>query len=358
MLRIRASGGNRVLSIRVRIATALSCIGSFYLAVLLAGFLAPYDPEVQNRDFPFAPPTRLHFVDASGHLGLRPFVCALRELPGKAEVYEEDCTRAIPVRFFLRDTGPFSRSGPHLFGVEPPGYLFLLGTDSLGRDQFSRLLYGGRISLFSGLLAGALSLGLALTLGAIAGFYGRWLDEIIMRGAELLLALPWLYCLLALRAFLPLDTSPGETLFLVVVVIGLRGWARPARLIRGVALSARERDYVLAARGFGASGFYLLYRHVLPQTFGVALTQAALLIPQYTLAEVALSFLGLGIGEPTASWGNMLANLQHYRVLASYWWMSLPGLILITIFLGYYVLANALHESFHIKNAVRLELSS
>lgn len=346
------------MSIRARIKTALIFIGGLYLAVTFAGFLAPYDPEVQDRAFPFVPPVRFHIIDASGRFHFRPFAYGLRERTGSEGVFEEDKSRTYSVRFFVRDQGDsrsFSRSGLHLFGVEQPGRLFLLGTDSLGRDQFSRLLYGGRISLFSGLLAGALSLALALTLGAAAGFYGRWLDELIMRGAELLLALPWLYCLLVLRAFLPLDISTGKTFFLLAAVIGLRGWARPARLIRGVALSARERDYVLAARGFGASQAYLLIRHVLPQTFGVALTQAALLIPQYTLAEVALSFLGLGVGEPSASWGNMLASLQHYRVLASYWWMSVPGLILIAVFLGCYMLANALHESFHIKNEIRLE---
>ena len=196
----------------------------------------------------------------------------------------------------------------------------------------------------AGLLAAGLSLGLGLLLGAVAGFYGGWLDEILMRGAELFLALPWLYLLFAVRAFLPLHITPAQAFLLLITVIGLIGWARPARLIRGVVLSAKERDYVLAARGFGASDFYLLRRHILPQTFGVVLTQAALLIPQYILAEVTLSFLGLGVGEPVPSWGNMLGALQQYHVLASYWWMFIPGLVLIPVFLGYYTLANALHK--------------
>jgi peptide/nickel transport system permease protein len=178
--------------------------------------------------------------------------------------YSEDTSKTYPIRFFppKEESGGTTHQRRHLAGVELPGRLYLLGTDGLGRDQFSRLLYGGRISLFSGLLAAALSLGLGLALGALAGYYGGWLDEVIMRGAELILALPWLYCLLALRAFLPLSISPDQIMLLLILVMGLRGWARPARLIRGMVLSEKERGYALAARGFGASGLRLLVRHM------------------------------------------------------------------------------------------------
>ncbi len=345
--------------VRKKITLALAFLAALYCAVSFAGLLAPYDPQEQNRAFPFAPPVCLHFLDPAGRFHFRPFVYGLVEDRSSPGTYLEDKSTTYPVRFLV--SAPEAGGGishRHLFCVEAPGQIFLLGTDGFGRDQLSRMLYGGRFSLFSGLLAGGLSLGLGLVLGVLAGFFGKWLDEVIMRGAELLLALPWLYCLLALRAFLPLNVSPLRTFFLLVLVIGLRGWAGPARLVRSIALSARERDYVLAARGFGASQLYLLTRHVLPQTLGTVLTQAALLIPQYTLAEVALSFLGLGVGEPIATWGNMLASLQHYDVLASYWWMGLPGLILIPVFLGYHILADALFERFHIGNALRVELSS
>jgi peptide/nickel transport system permease protein len=230
------------------------------------------------------------------------------------------------------------------FGVDEPGRVFLLGSDGLGRDQLSRLLHGARISLFAGLLAAFLSLGAGFALGTLAGFYGRWIDALVMRAAELFLALPWLYLLFAVRAFLPLHVSPAEAFLLLVAVIGLLDWARPARLVRGVVLSARERDYVLAARSFGASDVYLIRRHVAPQAAGVLFTQAALLVPQYVLAEVTLSFLGLGVSEPAASWGNMLASLQQYHVLSSYWWMWLPGAALVPLFLAYHAIADALHE--------------
>ncbi|PYU19630.1 MAG: hypothetical protein DMG30_23600 [Acidobacteria bacterium] len=213
-----------------------------------------------------------------------------------------------------------------------------------GRDELSRILYGGQVSLLAGLLGSGITLLFGLGIGTAAGYYGGWKDEVLMRLTELFLALPWLYLLLGLRAFLPLAVSPLEAFLLIVMVIGLVGWARPARLIRGVVLSAKERDFVRAARGFGAPEGYLLLRHVLPQTSSVLLTQAAILIPQYVLAEMTLSFLGLGVPEPLASWGNLLANLQHYSILVSYWWMYLPAVAMVPFFLGYLGLASALQE--------------
>ncbi len=165
-----------------------------------------------------------------------------------------------------------------------------------------------------------------------------------MRGGELFLALPWLYLLFAVRAALPLHVAEWQVFLLLVAVMGLIGWARPARLIRGVVLSAKERNFVLAARGFGASDAHVICRHVLPQTYVVVLTQMTLLIPQYILAEVTLSFLGLGVSEPIPSWGTLLASLQQYYVLSSFWWMFLPAILLIPVFLLYYAAADALQE--------------
>jgi peptide/nickel transport system permease protein len=327
---------------------ALTLLVILHGLVLLAAFLAPYDPAEQNRFHVFVPPTKLRFVDAEGAFHIRPFVYEWSERSDAFGEYEENLQLAYPLRFFV-PVKPYRLAGViplrwRFLGVEEPGRVFLLGTDSLGRDQFSRLLHGGRISLFAGLLAAALTLFVGMVLGTLSGFFGGKLDNFLMRTAELFLALPWLYLLFAVRAFLPLSISPVQAFLLVTVVIGLVGWARPARLIRGVVLSARERDYVLAARGFGASSFYLLRRHILPQTYGVVFTQAALLIPQYILAEVTLSFLGLGVGEPTPSWGNMLASLQEYHVLASYWWMFIPGLVLFPIFAGFSLLSDSFHE--------------
>jgi peptide/nickel transport system permease protein len=283
---------------RTKIAAALIFLGILHGLALFAGFLAPYPYAEQHREFPYAPPTPIHLSR---------------------------------LQFLVHG---------RLFGVREPGVIFLLGSDAYGRDVFSRLLYGGRVSLFTGLLAAFLSLGLGLALGTAAGFYGGWLDRLLMRAGELVMALPWLYLLLAVRAFLPLYITSVQAFFLIVVIIGGVGWVRPARLIRGVVLSARERGFVLAARGFGASDAYLIRRHILPLTAGVVLTQATVLIPQYILAEVALSFLGLGVGEPVPSWGNMLAEAQQYHSLVAHGWMLAPGFAIIPVLLGYLLLAD------------------
>ena len=189
-----------------------------------------------------------------------------------------------------------------------------MGTDAI----FSRACCtAARSRSSAGLLAAGLALGLGVVAGGLAGFYGGWVDEAFMRLGELFLALPWLYLLLAVRTSLPLHIDPAQAFLLLVVVLGLVGWARPARLIRGIVLSGKLREHVLAARAFGASDMYLLRRQVLPQAAGVVLTQFAVLIPQYILAEVTLSFFGLGVGEPVPSWGNMLAAAQQYEVLTS-----------------------------------------
>jgi peptide/nickel transport system permease protein len=320
----------------MRARVALACLALVYLSAVLAGFIAPYDPITQHRDLPFAPPTRIHMVDAAGRWHARPFI------------YEEDRSRRHAVRFFVRGSQyrilGLVESDLHLFGVDGPTPLFLFGSDDFGRDVFSRLLFAGQISLFAGLLGAGLALTLGTAIGGAAGFYGGWVDEVTMRTAELFLALPWLYLLFAVRMALPLDLRPAQAFLLVLALIAVVGWARPARLIRGVVLSARARDYVVAARCLGASDVYLLRRHVLPQIFGILLTQAALLAPQYMLAEVTLSFFGLGVEEPVPSWGNMLASLQRYHVVASYWWMFLPGIVMIPVFWLYHALADALHK--------------
>lgn len=327
-----------------RIRVLISALVVLHLLVLLAGFIAPYDASEQNRDLPYAPPTRLHFIDSSG-FRLRPFIYAsVCDL----DSCHEDRTREYPVHFFA--LGPsyaivgVLQCKRHLFGVEAPARIMLLGSDAFGRDEFSRLLAGGQVSLAAGLLATLTTLSVAAIVGTVSGFYGGWIDEGLMGMSELFLSLPWLYFLIGVRAFLPLHISPVGTFLLLTGVIGLIGWARPARLVRGVVLTVRNRNYVVAACGFGASNLYLLRRHILPETFGVLLTQAALLIPLYIGAEATLSFFGLGVSEPVPSWGNMLATLQHYNVLVSYGWLLAPAGSLVVTSVIYALLADALHS--------------
>jgi peptide/nickel transport system permease protein len=325
----------------------LTALVVLHCVVAGAGFLAPYDPVEQDRDRPYLPPMRVHLMDAQGHFHFRPLFYPLRLREGSFDQYEEDRATTVPLHFFTRGVSyrllGLVPSRVHLFGADG-ARLYLLGSDAYGRDQLSRILYGGQVSLLAGLLGAGVTLLLGALIGMAAGFYGGWKDELLMRAVELFLALPWLYLLFALRAFLPLAVGPLEAFLLVVVVIGMVGWARPARLVRGVVLSVKERDFVRAARGFGASDVYLLRRHILPETASVLLTQAAILVPQFVLAEMTLSFLGLGVPEPMSSWGNLLAALQQYSVLVSYWWMCLPALAIVPFFLGYLGLASALQE--------------
>jgi len=324
------------VSARSRWIACLLFLGALHFVVLCAGFFAPYDATAQNRDLIYAPPTQLHIFDATHGIHLRPFF--LTTATDQQRVSLLFLVSGSPYRIL-----GFLPSRLHLFGTDGPP-IFLLGSDGYGRDLFSRILVGGQTSLLAGLAGTAITLSLGLLLGAAAGFWSGWTDTLLMRLAELFMALPWIYLLFALRAFLPLALPPISALLLVISVIGFVGWARPARLVRSVVLSAKECDFVRAARGFGASNSYLLRRHILPQTWSALLTQAAILIPQFVLAEMTLSFLGLGIPEPMPSWGNLLASLQQYSVLASYWWMYVPALALVPFFVGYLALASLLQQ--------------
>jgi ABC-type dipeptide/oligopeptide/nickel transport system permease subunit len=205
-----------------------------------------------------------------------------------------------------------------------PSGQYLLGTDELGRDVWSRLLRGGRISLGAGLIAAALSVGLGLLAGAAAGLSRGLLRRAVLALAELFMSVPWLYLLLSIRAFLPLTLGPGQVLLLLSAVIGAAGWARPGRLFAQMAGEVREREYVEVAESFGAGRWHLMTRHLLPELRGLAATQFLLLLPGYVLAEVTLTFFGLGVGEPAASWGNLLAPLRHPATAANCLQLAAP----------------------------------
>ena len=308
-----------------------------HLVAVLAGFFAPYSYREQNRTTPRAAPTNIRFIDDEGRWHARPFIDAA----GGGDV-------VLPLRFFVRGSSyelfGLVRSDLHLFGVDEPHRVFVLGTDALGRDYFSRLLYGGQLSLTAGLMAAGLALATALVLGAVAGYGGRAVDGVIMWIGDVFLSLPWLYMLLAAKAFLPLDMEPGDTFLAIVVLLGVLGWAAPMRIVRGVVLSAKEREFVDAARSAGAGHVHILTRHLLPQTYSVLATQAALLIPAYMLAEVTLSFVGLGVGEPRLSWGNMLAELPRTSVLSQEPWTFAPAIMLVAVTWLYHSVLSSLGD--------------
>jgi peptide/nickel transport system permease protein len=195
-------------------------------------------------------------------------------------------------------------------------------------------------------VATGLAIVIGFALGGLAGYAGGLVDRIVLFAADVLMALPWLYLLLSARAMLPLDLGPTRAFQLVVLLLAAVGWARPARLVRGEVRLARQATYVIAARSLGAPAWRIAVRHVLPAAGGVVATQAALLVPQFVLAEVTLSFFGLGVGEPAASWGGLLAAAQRYDVLHGAWWLLPPALALAPLCYIYYALADALQERF------------
>jgi peptide/nickel transport system permease protein len=336
------------MSERAKRNTLLSLFIALHLVLIFPGFFSTQGYAEQDREFPFAPPTRLHFVRPDRHFLLRPFVYGWNQTALEAGKYDVDRTQIYAVHFLTKGSIYTIVKGltstTHLLGVEKPGRLFLFGTDDFGRDEFSRMLYGGRISILAGWIGAAIALITGAIVGLISGYCGRWVDSVTMRFVELFMALPWLYLLFAVRAILPLRIETTDTFLLLIAVVGVIGWARPARLVRSMVLSAKERNFVLASRAMGASNFHILRKHILPQVSGLLLTMAAYLIPQFILAEVTLSFLGLGIGEPVPSWGTLLAELQKYNVLVNYWWMYAPGVALVVLFLVYHWASSTIQQ--------------
>jgi len=221
-----------------------------------------------------------------------------------------------------------------------------LGTDDYGRDVLSRFLAGGSWSVICGVVGTALVLVLGLAIGGFSGFKRGWPDQIVMRITEVMLSLPWLYLLIGIRAVLPLDLKPRFAVLVMLIAIALVSWGRPARLIRGFVLSLAERGYVEAARGFGVPEWKIFLRHILPGTLGVVGAQALLFFPRFVLAEVTLSFLGLGVGEPEPSWGALIVGLKQAYLLKEQWWRLLPVCLMLPLFITSALSARALDQRF------------
>jgi peptide/nickel transport system permease protein len=318
------------------VSPALALLLALHLGALVADPLAPYAAGEQHRDRPYAPPTRVHLVDALGGWHLVPFVYATDATPGRPGGYVENTSRRYPLQLF-RQVARFRVAGlipcdRRLVGVDEPATLFVLGTDRYGRDVLSRVLVGARLSLFAGLVATALGIGLGLVVGGVAGYFGGWLDGALTWVIDVFLSLPWLYLPLGIRSLLPLDLPPAGAFALTAGLVGAVGWARPARIVRGSVLVGRTSDYALAARSCGATELRILAAHVLPLAAGVALTQAAIMGPRAVLAEISLSFLGLGVAEPTPSWGNLAAAMFPPGLLITHWWLAAPLAAMVPVF--------------------------
>ncbi len=320
----------------------------FYLTALFAPFVAPYSMETQDRERFFHPPTAIHLQDAQGRWHA-PFVYGTRLTDRLRIVYEDDTSRRYPVKLFPRGE-PYKLlwlipTHIHLFGVEPPGKIFLFGADQFGRDVFSRLLFGGRISLSVGLFGIVITYTLGLLFGGIAGYYRGLVDNLLMRLSEIMMSIPALYLILALRAAFPADMRSDLLYLIIILILSLVLWASLARIIRGMVLSLRENEYVTAAEALGMSSLRIIVRHILPNTASFVIVAATLSVPGYILGEVALSFLGAGIQEPVASWGNMLQQAQSIRVLTSFPWILTPGIFIFLTVLAFNFLGDGLRDA-------------
>jgi peptide/nickel transport system permease protein len=348
----------------------------FYLTAIAAEFVAPYDSYASQVDGALLPPTQLYWHDQSGKF-IGPHVYPTTQGPvdlntGDRELIV-DRGQPSPLRFFTQGSEyrlfqvklplptQFSLTQPkfddvelikgipanlHLFGVDSPGKINILGTDDQARDQFSRLVYGGRISLSIGIVGIIFSFPLGMLVGGISGYFGGWVDIVLMRLAEVLMTIPSLYLLIALAAVLPPGLTSAQRFLLIILITSFIRWAGLARVIRGEVLSIKEREFVQAARAMGGKAFYIIVRHVLPQTATYIIIAATLSIPDFIIAESVLSLIGLGIQQPDPSWGNLLSIATNASVLVLQPWLIWsPAILIILTVLAFNLLGDGLRDA-------------
>jgi peptide/nickel transport system permease protein len=319
-----------------------------YAVVLLAPFLAPYGATEQHPDLRYQPPQRARMI-RDGRLA-RPYVYPMiktRDPVTRITRYAEDTSRPLPIRLFTHGDAysllgvPVTR---HLFGVDD-GTVFLLGSDAFGRCVLSRILFGSRVSMTVGVIGVAISFGIGIVVGGISGYYAGRLDTIIQRAIEILLSVPRLPILLALATVIPASWSSTYVYVGIVAVLSLIGWAGLARVIRGQVMAMRDLEYVMAARAAGLRDLRIILRHIMPNLSSYLIVTATLALPGYILGESALSFLGLGVKEPMASWGLLLRDAQSFTALELYPWLLSPGALIVVSVMAFNFLGDALSDA-------------
>ncbi len=326
---------------------AVYILSLLYLMAIFAEFVAPYAPNARNIDFSYCPPQLPRFSFSHG----------LHTLAMKSQIdpitfrrtYLEQRDDSVRLGFLTKGSShrfwgmvPMNR---HLFGVETDGTFFLLGADKYGRDIFSRIVYGARVSLSVGLIGVFFTFLLGMTIGGISGYVGGRIDTLIQRFIEILNAFPHLPLWLALAAVLPGDWSPIQIYFAITILLSLLNWTGLARVVRGKILALREEDYAVAARLLGASHRRVLFRHLMPGFTSHIIVALTLSIPGMILGETSLSFLGLGLRPPVVSWGVMLQDCIDVKAVSIYPWLLMPVIFIVTTVLCFNFLGDGLRDA-------------
>ncbi|EKE03219.1 MAG: hypothetical protein ACD_20C00234G0041 [uncultured bacterium] len=334
----------------------LTCL---YLSITFASFFAPYQKDFSDRHLSYAPPSKIFMIDSQGHLSWPYVYNYQREFnPDTFSMdFKFDRSQKYYLEFF--STGQEYKflglipTNIHLVTVDDPGRLFLLGADINGRDNFSRLLYGGQISLTIGFLALLISFPIGLIYGGIAGYFGGKIDNAMMRIAEAIMSIPTFYLLISLAAILPANMTSGQRFTLITVILAFIGWAGFSRVIRGMVLAIKSQEFVEAAQAIGASPLRIIAKHVLPQTASYVIVAMTLSVPGFILAESGLSFLGLGIQQPDASWGNMLKEAQEYINVINRPWLLIPGFLIFVAVLAFNLVGDAVRDVLDPRSRIR-----
>ena len=321
-----------------------------YLSIMICEFLAPYNLHTRNVDFIHSPPQRVHLFDKGNFVG--PFVYGQNmtlDMDTLRRVYTDIPDDVQKLRFFC-DGDPYKFWGLvetnfHLVCPAKNGQAFLLGSDRLGRDVLSRILYGSRISLTIGLLGIAMSFVLGITIGGLAGYHGGWFDLVVQRVIEVLQSIPSIPLWMALAAIMPVTWSPIIVYFGITIILGILDWTGLARAVRSKLLSLREEDYVLAAQLMGARSTRIIGRHLVPGFMSHLIATATISIPSMILGETALSFLGLGLRPPITSWGILLTEARSVSVIAFYPWLLFPMIPVVLVILAFNFLGDGLRDA-------------
>ena len=329
---------------------ALIVLVLMYLCIACANFIAPYSKDFSDRNQAYAPPSPIYTITEEGHLSLPYTYNYIRVFEPKLyqNVYQLDRSKKHYLKLFVK-AEPYKILGVipcsiHLFGTDDGGRIYLLGTDINGRDVFSRLLFGGRISLTIGFLALFILFPIGLVYGGISGYFGGWVDILMMRFAEAVMAIPSFYLLIILASILHANMTSAQRFTLIVVILALIGWAGFARVVRGMVLSIKNEEFVQASETIGASKMRIILRHILPQTTSYVIIAMTLSVPSYILSESGLSFLGLGIQQPDASWGNMLKEAQEYINILYRPWLLTPGLLIFIAVLCFNLIGDTVRD--------------